>query len=86
MHRRGWRNWRHCPSYLDYAKDNHYDRETTVEVVDINAQMLKEGYKRFKQTMYHNSRATLGLFMLPLYTDVRMQHRRYLFMKPMRKT
>ena len=41
---------------LDYAKDNHYDRETTVEVVDINAQMLKEGYKRFKQTMYHNSR------------------------------
>lgn len=40
---------------LDYAKDNYYDRETTVEVVDINAQMLKEGYKRFKQTMYHNS-------------------------------
>ena len=41
---------------LDYAKDNHYDRETTVEVVDINAQMLKEGFKRFKRTMYHNSR------------------------------
>ncbi|KAF8964202.1 UbiE/COQ5 methyltransferase [Flammula alnicola] len=40
---------------LDYAKDNHYDRETTLEVVDINAQMLKEGYKRFKQTMYHNT-------------------------------
>jgi 2-methoxy-6-polyprenyl-1,4-benzoquinol methylase len=40
---------------LDYAKDNHYDRETAVEVVDINAQMLKEGFKRFKSTMYHNS-------------------------------
>lgn len=40
---------------LDYAKDNHYDRETTVEVVDINAQMLKEGFKRFKRTMYHNT-------------------------------
>jgi len=40
---------------LDHAKDNYYDRETTVDVVDINAQMLKEGYKRFKLTMYHNS-------------------------------
>lgn len=40
---------------LDYAKDKHYDRETTVDVVDINAQMLKEGFKRFKLTMYHNS-------------------------------
>lgn len=40
---------------LDYARDNYYDRETSVDVVDINAQMLKEGFKRFKQTMYHNS-------------------------------
>ncbi|KAF8158321.1 UbiE/COQ5 methyltransferase [Crassisporium funariophilum] len=40
---------------LDYAKDHHYDRETTVDVVDINAQMLKEGSRRFKQTMYHNT-------------------------------
>jgi 2-methoxy-6-polyprenyl-1,4-benzoquinol methylase len=40
---------------LDYAREKHYDRETTVEVVDINAQMLKEGFRRFKQTMYHNS-------------------------------
>ncbi|KAJ3517433.1 hypothetical protein NLJ89_g498 [Agrocybe chaxingu] len=39
---------------LDYAREKHYDRETTVDVVDINAQMLKEGHKRFKQTMYHN--------------------------------
>ena len=40
---------------LDHARENYYDRETTVEIVDINAQMLKEGYRRFKQTMYHNS-------------------------------
>ncbi|KAF9527569.1 ubiquinone menaquinone biosynthesis methyltransferase UbiE [Crepidotus variabilis] len=40
---------------LDHAKDNYYDRETTVDVVDINAQMLKEGFKRFKLTMYHNT-------------------------------
>lgn len=40
---------------LDHARDNYADRETTVEVVDINAEMLKEGFKRFKRTMYHNS-------------------------------
>jgi ubiquinone/menaquinone biosynthesis methyltransferase len=40
---------------LDYAREKHYDRETTVDVVDINAQMLKEGQRRFKQTMYHNT-------------------------------
>jgi 2-methoxy-6-polyprenyl-1,4-benzoquinol methylase len=41
---------------LDYAKDNFADRETSVDVVDINAQMLKEGFRRFKKTMYHNSK------------------------------
>lgn len=40
---------------LDYAKEKHYDRETSVDVVDINPEMLREGYRRFKQTMYHNS-------------------------------
>lgn len=40
---------------LDYAREKHYDRETTVDVADINAQMLKEGERRFKQTMYHNT-------------------------------
>ncbi|KAF5369549.1 hypothetical protein D9758_002556 [Tetrapyrgos nigripes] len=40
---------------LDYAREKYADRETTVEIVDINAQMLKEGYRRFKQTMYHNT-------------------------------
>lgn len=48
---------------LDYAREKHYDRETTVEVVDINAQMLKEGFRRFKQTMYHNSK-WLNLYFL----------------------
>jgi 2-methoxy-6-polyprenyl-1,4-benzoquinol methylase len=40
---------------LDYARENYADRETSVEVVDINGQMLKEGFRRFKKTMYHNS-------------------------------
>ncbi|THV05233.1 UbiE/COQ5 methyltransferase [Dendrothele bispora CBS 962.96] len=40
---------------LDYAREKYADRETTVEIVDINAQMLNEGYRRFKQTMYHNT-------------------------------
>lgn len=40
---------------LDHAREKYADRETTVEVVDINAEMLKEGFKRFKKTMYHNS-------------------------------
>ncbi|EKM51996.1 uncharacterized protein PHACADRAFT_262452 [Phanerochaete carnosa HHB-10118-sp] len=40
---------------LDYARENHYDRETSVDVVDINPEMLKEGFRRFKQTMYHNT-------------------------------
>lgn len=40
---------------LDYARVKHYDRETSVDVLDINPEMLKEGKRRFKQTMYHNS-------------------------------
>lgn len=40
---------------LDHARQKHSDRETTVDVVDINPNMLKEGQRRFKQTMYHNS-------------------------------
>lgn len=40
---------------LDYARENHADRETTVQVLDINPEMLKEGIIRFKKTMYHNS-------------------------------
>lgn len=40
---------------LDYARENYADRETTVDVADINPEMLKEGFTRFKKTMYHNS-------------------------------
>ncbi|KAH7885362.1 UbiE/COQ5 methyltransferase [Phlebopus sp. FC_14] len=40
---------------LDHAREQYADRETTVEIVDINAQMLGEGFKRFKKTMYHNT-------------------------------
>ncbi|KAF8724905.1 hypothetical protein AX14_008472 [Amanita brunnescens Koide BX004] len=40
---------------LDYARETYADRETTVEVVDINGEMLKEGYRNFKKTMYHNT-------------------------------
>ncbi|KAJ3772379.1 UbiE/COQ5 methyltransferase [Lentinula raphanica] len=40
---------------LDFAREKYADRETSVEVVDINDQMLKEGFRRFKQTMYHNT-------------------------------
>jgi len=40
---------------LDHARERYADRETTVDVVDINGEMLKEGYKRFKKTMYHNT-------------------------------
>ena len=40
---------------LDHARERHADRETSVDVVDINAEMLKEGFRRFKKTMYHNS-------------------------------
>jgi 2-methoxy-6-polyprenyl-1,4-benzoquinol methylase len=43
---------------LDHAREKYADRETTVDIVDINGQMLKEGFKRFKKTMYHNSQST----------------------------
>ena len=40
---------------LDYAREKYADRETTVDIADINPEMLKEGHTRFKKTMYHNS-------------------------------
>jgi len=40
---------------LDHAREKFADRETTVHVVDINNNMLKAGFKRFKKTMYHNT-------------------------------
>ena len=49
---------------LDYAREHYADRETSVDVVDINPEMLKEGFKRFKKTMYHNSPS----FCVPAFT------------------
>ncbi|KAI0264032.1 ubiquinone menaquinone biosynthesis methyltransferase UbiE [Gloeopeniophorella convolvens] len=40
---------------LDHARETYADRETRVDVVDINSEMLKEGHTRFKKTMYHNT-------------------------------
>lgn len=40
---------------LDYAREKYADRETTVEIADINPGMLKEGHTRFRRTMYHSS-------------------------------
>jgi len=40
---------------LDHAREKYADRETSVDVVDINGEMLTEGFKRFKKTMYHNT-------------------------------
>ena len=40
---------------LDHARETYGDRQTRVDVVDINGEMLREGQKRFKKTMYHNS-------------------------------
>jgi 2-methoxy-6-polyprenyl-1,4-benzoquinol methylase len=45
---------------LDHAREQYADRETSVEIVDINAQMLGEGFKRFKKTMYHNSECAVA--------------------------
>ena len=45
---------------LDHAREKYADRETTVEIVDINPEMLKEGMKRFKKTMYYNCEFIYG--------------------------
>lgn len=38
---------------LEHARDRFGDRETSVQVLDINPEMLEEGKKRFAKTMYH---------------------------------
>jgi ubiE/COQ5 methyltransferase family len=50
---------------LDCAREEHADRDIRVDVVDINPEMLEEGRKRFRRTMYHNSASfcqSSGLF------------------------
>lgn len=41
---------------LDHAREKYADRETEVTVSDINPDMLEEGKRRFKQSMYWNSK------------------------------
>ncbi len=53
--------------YIDVAggtgsRRTYGDRETRVDVVDINGEMLKEDQKRFKKTMYHNTARTFLCF------------------------
>ncbi|KAG9103516.1 2-hexaprenyl-6-methoxy-1,4-benzoquinone methyltransferase [Ceratobasidium sp. 370] len=40
---------------LDSARERWADRETSVRLLDINPEMLAEGQKRFRRTMYHNT-------------------------------
>ncbi|KAH8825061.1 UbiE/COQ5 methyltransferase [Flagelloscypha sp. PMI_526] len=40
---------------LDYAREKYAERDTSVDVVDINASMLKEGEKNFRRTMYYRT-------------------------------
>ena len=68
---------------LDWAREKYADREMTVEVVDINGEMLKEGHTRFKKTMYHNSMSIHLEYVID--TDIYFQHRRSRSMKPMRR-
>lgn len=37
---------------LDHARLEHADRDVRVNVLDINKEMLAEGEKRFRKTMY----------------------------------
>ena len=40
---------------LDHAKDVHADRSIKVTVMDVNAEMLSEGEKRARKSMYFNT-------------------------------
>lgn len=71
---------------LDWAREKYADRETKVEVVDINPEMLKEGERRFKKTMYYNSELCFHAAGAYLFSIVTFQHRRYPSMRPMRKS
>jgi ubiquinone/menaquinone biosynthesis C-methylase UbiE len=67
---------------LDFAREKYADRETTVDVVDINEAMLKEGFKRFKKTMYHNSTLNCLQYASHHSKVVVIQHPKYRFRKP----
>jgi 2-methoxy-6-polyprenyl-1,4-benzoquinol methylase len=46
---------------LDHARDKWADRDTHVQVLDINPEMLEEGKKRFAKTMYHGGQFRIGV-------------------------
>ena len=71
---------------LDHARERHYDRETSVEVLDINPDMLAEGKKRFKLTMYHNSMCLFTLQDINSGLISVSQHLKYPSPKATRKT
>lgn len=45
---------------LDHAREKWADRDTSVQVLDINPEMLEEGKKRFAKTMYHGGELDLS--------------------------
>ena len=47
---------------LDHARERKADRDLTIDVVDINPAMLKEGQKRFRKTMYHASERFYSIY------------------------
>jgi 2-methoxy-6-polyprenyl-1,4-benzoquinol methylase len=44
---------------LDHAREKHADRDIKVNVLDINKEMLAEGEKRFRKTMYYGGELRL---------------------------
>ena len=56
---------------LDHACERKADRDLTVDDVDINSDMLKEGQKRFRKTMHHASEGFHSTHMRSTYSLVR---------------
>lgn len=70
---------------LDWAREKHADRDLSVDVVDINPDMLEEGRRRFRQTMYYNSEIIRNIRYIEIYVFPSNQHLKYLFMLEMHK-
>lgn len=54
---------------LDHAREKYGDRETSVQILDINPEMLEEGKKRFTTTMYHNSTSNSSSYPSCLFSS-----------------
>lgn len=71
---------------LDHAREKYADRTTSVVVSDINPDMLKEGRRRVRKTMYHASEPTPSR---PAEREARLtidaQHPRYRSRRPTHK-